>query len=208
MSLLNGVNDVAVTVIEIAEKTPLKDLLRSTISQLTFLIDADKTALEKLKIRREKATIWVGTKNDLNSSTPEEQLLSALLGHPGQDTPNGLVSWDLTDNLAASNLSYDDLSKDFLESLLKDTAEYLVDFGIVTNLLEIMKALQISENDSNRQSMENVQEKLSKIIALHFRTAFKALEEAKAGERTIENDLLEMVEEVTALIQSQYPENS
>lgn len=207
MSFLNGASDVAVTVIEIAEKTPLKEVLRGTISQLNFLVDKDKTALEKLKIRRNKATIQVSTKNDFNGN-PEEQLLSALLGRGGQDTLNGLVSWDLTDNLAASNLSYDDLSKEFLESLLKDTAEYLVDFGIVTDLLEIMKALQISKNDSNRQSMENVQEKLSKIIALHFRTAFKALEEAKAGERTIENDLLEMVEEVTALIQRQYPENS
>ena len=71
-----------------------------------------------------------------------------------------------------------------------------------------MKALQISKNDSNRQSMENVQEKLSKIIALHFRTAFKALEEAKAGEQTMEDNLLEMVGEVTAHIQRRYPENN
>lgn len=207
MSFLNGASDVAVTVIEIAEKTPLKEVLRGTISQLHFLVDKDKTALEKLKIRRNKATIQVSTKNDFNGN-PEEQLLSALLGRGGQDTLNGLVSWDLTDNLAASNLSYDDLSKEFLESLLKDTAEYLVDFGIVTDLLEIMKALQISKNDSNRQSMENVQEKLSKIIALHFRTAFKALEEAKAGEQTMDDDLLEMVGEVTAHIQRWYPENN
>lgn len=207
MSFLNGASDVAVTVIEIAEKTPLKEVLRGTISQLTFLVDKDKTALEKLKIRRNKATIQVSTKNDFNGN-PEEQLLSALLGRGGQDTLNGLVSWDLTDNLAASNLSYDDLSKEFLESLLKDTAEYLVDFGIVTDLLEIMKALQISKNDSNHQSMENVQEKLSKIIALHFQTAFKALEEAKAGERTMDDDLLEMVGEVTAHIQRRYPENN
>ena len=207
MSFLNGASDVAVTVIEIAEKTPLKDVLRSTISQLNFLIDQDKTALEKLKIRRSKATIRVSTKNDFNSN-PEEQLLSALLGRGGQDTLNGLVSWDLTDNLAASNLSYDDLSKEFLESLLKDTAEYLVDFVIVTDLLEIIKALQNRKNDSNRQSMENIQEKLSKIIALHFRTAFKALEEAKAGEQTMEDNLLEMVGEVTAHIQRRYPENN
>lgn len=207
MSFLDGASDVAVTVIEIAEKTPLKEVLRGTISQLNFLVDKDKTALEKLKIRRNKATIQVSTKNDFNGN-PEEQLLSALLGRGGQDTLNGLVSWDLTDNLAASNLSYDDLSKEFLESLLKDTAEYLVDFGIVTDLLEIMKALQISKNDSNRQSMENVQEKLSKIIALHFRTAFKALEEAKVGEQTMDDDLLEMVGEVTAHIQRRYPENN
>jgi hypothetical protein len=207
MSFLNGASDVAVTVIKIAEKTPLKEVLRGTISQLNFLVDKDKTALEKLKIRRNKATIQVSTKNNFNGN-PEEQLLSALLGCGGQDTLNGLVSWDLTDNLAASNLSYDDLSKEFLESLLKDTAEYLVDFGIVTDLLEIMKALQISKNDSNRQSMENVQEKLSKIIALHFQTAFKALEEAKAGEQTMEDNLLEMVGEVTAHIQRRYPENN
>ena len=207
MSFLNGASDVAVTVIKIAEKTPLKEVLRGTISQLNFLVDKDKTALEKLKIRRNKATIQVSTKNNFNGN-PEEQLLSALLGRGGQDTLNGLVSWDLTDNLAASSLSYDDLSKEFLESLLKDTAEYLVDFGIVTDLLEIMKALQISKNDSNRQSMENVQEKLSKIIALHFQTAFKALEEAKAGEQTMEDNLLEMVGEVTAHIQRRYPENN
>ena len=207
MSFLDGASNMAVTVIEIVEKTPLKEVLRGTISQLNFLVDKDKIALEKLKIRRNKATIQVSTKNDFNGN-PEEQLLSALLGRGGQDTLNGLVSWDLTDNLAASNLSYDDLSKDFLESLLRDTAEYLVDFGIVTDLLEIMKALQISKNDSNRQSMENVQEKLSKIIALHFQTAFKALEEAKAGERTMDDDLLEMVGEVTAHIQRRYPESS
>lgn len=207
MSFLNGASDVAVTVIEIAEKTPLKEVLRGTISQLNFLVDKDKTALEKLKIRRNKATIQVSTKNDFNGN-PEEQLLSALLGRGGRDTLNGLVSWDLTDNLAASNLSYDDLSKEFLESLLKDTAEYLVDFGIVTDLLEIMKTLQISKNDSDRQSMENVQDNLSKLIAWHFQTAFKALEEAKAGEYTMDDDLLEMVGEVTAHIQRKYPENS
>lgn len=39
MSLLNGVGDVAVTIIEIAEKTPLKEQLRNTISQLNFLIN-------------------------------------------------------------------------------------------------------------------------------------------------------------------------
>ena len=207
MSFLNGASDVAVTVIEIAEKTPLKEVLRGTISQLNFLVDKDKTALEKLKIRRNKATIQVSTKNDFNGN-PEEQLLSALLGRGGRDTLNGLVSWDLTDNLAASNLSYDDLSKEFLESLLKDTAEYLVDFGIVTDLLEIMKTLQISKNDSDRQSIENVQDNLSKLIAWHFQTAFKALEEAKAGEYTMDDDLLEMVGEVTAHIQRKYPENS
>lgn len=207
MSFLDGASNMAVTVIEIVEKTPLKEVLRGTISQLNFLVDKDKTALEKLKIRRNKATIQVSTKNDFNGN-PEEQLLSALLGRGGRDTLNGLVSWDLTDNLAASNLSYDDLSKEFLESLLKDTAEYLVDFGIVTDLLEIMKALQISKNDSDRQSMENVQDNLSKLIAWHFQTAFKALEEAKAGEYTMDDDLLEMVEEVTAHIQRRYPENS
>ena len=207
MSFLNGASDVAVTVIEIAEKTPLKEVLRGTISQLNFLVDKDKTALEKLKIRPNKATIQVSTKNDFNGN-PEEQLLSALLGHGGEDSLNELVSWELTDKLAASNLSYDDLSKEFLESLLKDTAEYLVDFGIVTDLLEIMKALQISKNDSDRQSMENVQEKLSKIIAWHFRTAFKALEEAKSGEHTMNDDLLEMVGEVTAHIQRRYSESN
>lgn len=207
MSFLNGASDVAVTVIEIAEKTPLKEVLRGTISQLNFLVDKDKTALEKLKIRRNKATIQVSTKNDFNGN-PEEQLLSALLGRGGRDTLNGLVSWDLTDNLAASNLSYDDLSKEFLESLLKDTAEYLVDFGIVADLLEIMKALQISKNDSDRRSMESVQDNLSKLIAWHFQTAFKALEEAKAGEHTMDDDLLEMVGEVTAHIQRKYPESN
>lgn len=207
MSLSNEANNMAVTVIKIVEKTPLNEVLRGTISQLTFLVDKDKTALEKLKIRRHKATIRVSTKNDFNSA-PEEELLSALLGPVGQDALNDLVSWDLTDKLAASNLSYDDLSKEFLESLLKDTAEYLVDFGIINNLLEIMKALQISENDSDRRSMENTQDKLSSIIALHFRTAFKALEEAKAGERTAEDNLLEMVGEVTAHIQRRYPETN
>lgn len=207
MSFLDGASNMAVTVIEIAEKTPLKEVLRGTISQLNFLVDKDKTALEKLKIRRNKATIQVSTKNDFNGN-PEEQLLSALLGRGGQDTLNGLVSWDLTDNLAASNLSYDDLSKDFLESLLRDTAEYLVDFGIVADLLEIMKALQISKNDSDRRSMESVQDNLSKLIAWHFQTAFKALEEAKARKHTMDNDLLEMVGEVTAHIQRRYPENN
>ena len=207
MSFLDGASNMAVTVIEIAEKTPLKEVLRGTISQLNFLVDKDKTALEKLKIRRNKATIQVSTKNDFNGN-PEEQLLSALLGRGGQDTLNGLVSWDLTDNLAASNLSYDDLSKDFLESLLRDTAEYLVDFGIVADLLEIMKALQISKNDSDRRSMESVQDNLSKLIAWHFQTAFKALEEAKARKHTMDDDLLEMVGEVTAHIQRRYPENN
>lgn len=206
MSLLNGVSDVAVTIIEIAEKTPLKEQLRSTISQLNFLIDEEKTALEKLKIRRNKATIQVSTKNDFNNN-PEEELLSALLGRRAEDL-NELVSWDLTEQLAASNLSYDDLTKDFLESLLKDTADFLVDFGIIIHLLSIMGALQISENDSNRRSLENIQDKLSNIIALHFRTAFTLLEEAKAGEHSEEEDIREMVEEVTAHIQRRYPENS
>lgn len=84
MSLLNGVGDVAVTIIEIAEKTPLKEQLRNTISQLNFLINEEKTALEKLKIRRNKATIQVSTKNDFNNN-PEEELLSALLGHRAED---------------------------------------------------------------------------------------------------------------------------
>lgn len=207
MSLLNGFGDVAVTIIEIAEKTPLKEQLRSTISQLNFLIDEDKTALEKLKIRRNKATVQVSTKNDFNNN-PEEELLSALLGRGAEDSLNGLVSWDLTDQLAASNLSYDDLTKDFLESLLKDTADFLVDFGIIIHLLSIMEALQISENDSNRRSLENIQDKLSNIISLHFRTAFKLLEEAKAGERSEKDEIREMVEEVTAYIQRRHPEHS
>lgn len=203
---LNGFGDVAVTIIEIAEKTPLKEQLRSTISQLNFLIDEEKTALEKLKIRRNKATIRVSTKNDFNNN-PEEELLSALLGSRTDDL-NELVSWDLTEQLAASNLSYDDLAKDFLESLLKDTADFLVDFGIIIHLLSIMEALQINENDSNRRSLENIQDKLSNIIALHFRTAFKLLEEAKTGERSEKDEIREMVEEVTAYIQRQYPEHS
>lgn len=206
MSLLNGVGDVAVTIIEIAEKTPLKEQLRNTISQLNFLINKEKTALEKLKIRRNKATIQVSTKNDFNNN-PEEELLSALLGHRAEDL-NELVSWDLTEQLAASNLSYDDLTKDFLESLLKDTADFLVDFGIITHLLSIMGALQISENDSNRRSLESIQDKLSNIIALHFRAAFKLLEEAKAGERSEKDEIREMVEEITAYIQRQYPEHN
>lgn len=119
-----------------------------------------------------------------------------------------LVSWDLTEQLAASNLSYDDLTKDFLESLLKDTADFLVDFGIITHLLSIMGALQISENDSNRRSLESIQDKLSNIIALHFRAAFKLLEEAKAGERSEKDEIREMVEEITAYIQRQYPEHN
>lgn len=206
MSLLNGVSDVAVTIIEIAEKTPLKEQLRSTISQLNFLIDEEKTALEKLKIRRNKATIRVSTKNDFNNN-PEEELLSALLGRRAEDL-NELVSWDLTDQLAASNLCYDDLTKDFLESLLKDTADFLVDFGIIVHLLSIMGALQISENDSNRRSLENIQDKISNIIALRFRTSFKLLEEAKAGEGSEKDEIREMVEEVTAYIQRRHLGNN
>lgn len=206
MSLLNGVSDVAVTIIEIAEKTPLKEQLRNTISQLNFLIDEDKTALEKLKIRRNKATVQVSTKNDFNNN-PEEELLSALLGRRAEDL-NELVSWDLTEQLAASNLSYDDLTKDFLESLLKDTADFLVDFGIIVHLLSIMGALQISENDSNRRSLENIQDKISNIIALRFRTSFKLLEEAKAGECSEKDEIREMVEEVTAYIQRRHLGNN